>query len=69
MDSFAAVNTIFAFLVRNLELDYSVPKVVGLLAITAGAFLLMFWDIRRSKKTDPGRARSAQVASRDSRVA
>ena len=69
MDSSAAINTVFAFVVRNLEFDYSVPEVVVLLAITAGAFLLMVWDVRRSTKADPGPAQSAQQASRDSRVA
>ena len=65
MDSSFAISTVFAFLVRNVEFDYSVPEVGVLLAITAGAFLLMVWDIRRSKKADTG----AQQASRDSRVA
>lgn len=69
MDSSVATSTIFAFLVRNLEFDYSVPEVVVLLTITAGAFLLMVWDIRRSKKVDPNPLQSAQKASRDSRVA
>jgi hypothetical protein len=69
MDCSVAISTVFAFLVRNLEFDYSFPKVVALLAITAGGWILTLWDIRRSKKADPGSSQSAQKASRESRVA
>ena len=67
MDS-VAISTVFAFLVQNLEFDYSIPQVMGLLAVTVGACTLMVWDIRRSKKADSGSSRSAQHASRESRV-
>ena len=69
MDFSIATNTVFAFLVRNLEFDFSLPKAVAFLAVTVGACSLMFWDMRRSKRADPGPLQPAQQADRDSRVA
>lgn len=69
MDSSVVTNTVFAFLVRNVEFDYSMPQVIGLVAVTVGACALMVWDMRRSKKADSGSSKSAEQANQESRVA
>ena len=50
MPSTGAKNTVFAFFVRNLEVEISYPMAVAVVAVCAVAWVLTVIDIRRSTK-------------------
>ncbi len=47
-----AMNTVFAFFVRNLEFEVSYPLAGALIAVCAVAWVLTVIDLRRSAKSN-----------------
>jgi len=52
MPSAAALDTVFAFFVRNLQFDISYGAALAFIVVCAGAWILIVIDIYRSNKRD-----------------
>jgi hypothetical protein len=54
MPSTAAIDTVFAFFVRNLQFEVSYPVAVAFIVVCAAAWILTVMDIRGSSKQEAG---------------
>ena len=62
MESIAAIPTVFAILIQNLQFDFTYGEAFAVVVICAGAWILIAVDMRRSSRPRPARASSTSAA-------